>query len=94
MWIACNVQILFQKYFPIGDTPLLDPEINDFLKGASEEADLRNLEEARQRNIIVPETRSERAAPWFNRIGFLRILVGKSINEFYPIDKCTCGCRD
>jgi Orsellinic acid/F9775 biosynthesis cluster protein D len=92
MWIVCDVQILFQKYFPVRNTPLLDPEINAFLERELE-ADLGDLE-ARRKNIIVPETQSERIEPLFNRAGFLRILAGKNINELYPIEKCTCGCRD
>jgi len=97
MWIACDVQILFKKYFPVRNTPLFDDSrIRACLQQALEEADLRDQEEEEswRRNIIVPEIQSERTAPWFDRAGFLRILAGKNINELYPIDKCTCGCRD
>jgi hypothetical protein len=93
MWVVCDVQILLKKYFPVRNTPLVDNSESDAsLRPA--EADLKDLEEARRENIIIPETQNERYSPLFNRTGFLRILAGKNINELYPIDKCTCGCRD
>jgi len=74
----CGLQILFKKYFPFFNTPLLDDsEIDAFLQRALEEADFKDLEESRRTNIIVPETQRERTTPWFNCAGFLGILAGK-----------------
>jgi hypothetical protein len=66
--------------------PLLnDPEINEFLEQALAAADLRDIEEARERNIIVPEIQSKRTSPWLNRARFLERLAGKNMTELYPL---------
>ena len=73
-------------YFPVRATSLLrDAQIDDFLQQALEAADLNDVEETRRKNIIVPETQSERTSPWFNRAGFLRTLSGKEMNDLYPL---------
>ena len=90
MWMEHDVQSIFKgpssPYFPVRTAPLLDePEIDDFVRQALEAADLNDVEESRRKNIIVPETQSERITPWINRAGFLRILAGKTITELYPL---------
>jgi hypothetical protein len=90
MWMEHDVQSIFKgpssPYFPVRTTPLLgEPEIDDFVQQALEAADLNDVEESRRKNIIVPETRSERATPWTNRAGYLRVLAGKTITELYPL---------
>jgi hypothetical protein len=90
MWTACDVQTLFKgnirKYFPVRTTPLLDDaDLNDFLQEALAAAELKDVEEARQKNIIVPETQTERTSRWTTRAGFLQMLAGNSITELYPL---------
>jgi hypothetical protein len=90
MWAVCDVQTLFKgnirKYFPVRTTPLLDDaDLDDFLQQSLATADLKDIEEARQKNIIVPETQTERTSRWTTRAGFLQMLAGKNITELYPL---------
>jgi hypothetical protein len=90
MWIEHDVQSIFKgqgsQYVLVRAVPLVeDPEINDFLQQALEAADLNDIEETRRKNIIVPETQSERTSPWLNHAGFKRTLAGNSITDLYPL---------
>jgi Orsellinic acid/F9775 biosynthesis cluster protein D len=90
MWVQHDVQSIFKgqgsKYFAVRTTPLLDDaDLDDFLQQALAAADLRDIEEARQKNIIVPETQTERTSRWTTRAGFLQMLAGKNLTELYPL---------
>ena len=71
------------KYFPVTRGNHLNiPEIDDFLDQQLATASLKDQEEIRRNNMIVPEELSgQRLSPWLNRTGWLDLLSNQDIDE-------------
>ena len=88
-WHSSDIQTIFNaprlKYFPVTVQQTLNkPDIDRFLDSQLAAANLKDQEETRQNNMIVPEDLTgQNLSPWLNQTGWLDLLFNQDMNELY-----------